>query len=77
MGSSGWETNNRIDDTQCRTAFDRGKYVTFHPSNETDYVKQCNGTISEEEQADLFANGTYAYPHIFQELKWSDLLVLN
>ena len=49
-----------------------GKYITFHPSSETDYVAQCNGAISEEEQADLFANGTYAFPHVFaQELKWS------
>ena len=62
-----------FDDTcNVEQPWNCGKYVTFHPSNETDYVKQCNGTISEEEQADLFANGTYAYPHIFaQELKWS------
>ena len=62
-----------FDDTcNVNQPWNCGKYVTFHPSSETDYVAQCNGTISEEEQADLFANGTYAFPHVFaQELKWS------
>ena len=62
-----------FDDTcNVNQPWNCGKYVTFHPSSETDYVAQCNGTISEEEQADLFANGTYACPHVFaQELKWS------
>ena len=62
-----------FDDTcNVNQPWNCGKYVTFHPSSETDYVAQCNGTISEEEQADLFAKGTYAFPHVFaQELKWS------
>ena len=43
--SSGW-----ANDMHVEQPWNCGKYVTFHPSNETDYVKQCNGTISEEEQ---------------------------
>ena len=64
-----WDSSCTLD-----TPWNCGQYGTFHPSNETDYVAKCDGAISAAEQADLFENGTYSFPHVFaapSELRWA------